>query len=58
MMNRGLFADVTPVWSPDRAEQAIFGMMLSVFLANQGKFCDPGATLRCKNPLFPPNNFT
>ena len=40
-----LFADVTPVWSPDRAERGILEMILDVFLANSGRFCGRGAPL-------------
>ena len=40
-----LFADVTPVESPDRTERAILGMILGVFWANLGPFCGQEATL-------------
>ena len=43
-----LFADVTPVGSPDRAEHGLLGMILGVFLPIQATFvfeepvCDVG----------------
>ena len=48
-----LISDVAPVWSPDRAEHAIWGVILDGrFLANSGHICSRGVTLWCKNPLF------
>ena len=32
--------------------------MILHFLANSGRFCDRGATLRRRNPLLSPDNFT
>ena len=40
-----LVADVTPGVSPGRAGRATQKMMLDIFLANSGRFCDRGATL-------------
>ena len=57
MKIEGLFANVTPVMSPDRTERAILGMILD-FFANSGRICGWGATLRCRNPLLIPNIFT
>ena len=41
-----LFADVAPIWSPDRAEGNTLGMTLAVrVMANSGQVCDQGPTL-------------
>ena len=41
-------ASLAAVGSPGRAEH----------LVNSGHFCGRGATLRCRNPLLSPSNFT
>ena len=58
MKTEWLVTDVTPVGSPDRADRAILGVTLDVFLANSGHFCGQGATLWCRNPLLSPNVFS
>ena len=57
MKREELVADVKPDRSPDRAECDILGMILD-FMADSGNLYGHGATLRCRNPLSSPNNFT
>ena len=55
-----LVADVIAIVSPDRGERAILEVILAkrLFLANSGRICGRRATLRCRNPLSSPNNFS
>ena len=50
-----LFADITPVRSPDRAEPDILGMILAGrFLGNSGRVCEMcGTTYRTTYASFP-----
>ena len=59
MKTEWLSTNMAAVGSPDREERAILGVILTVqFLANLGRICGQGATLRCRNPLLSSNNFT
>ena len=54
-------ANVTAVGSPARAEPNVLlwgRSLLGVFFVNSGHICGRGATLRYRNPLLSPNNFT
>ena len=52
-----LVTDVTAVESPDRAERAIFGVILGIF-GQFRPFLWWGATLWCRKPILSPNKLT
>ena len=58
MKTEWFVVNVTPVDSPDRAERAILGVILHVFLSNSGHLFGWEATLLCKSPFPNPNIFT
>ena len=59
MIIEWLVTDVTADGSPDRAEHAILWLIFAWhFLANSGRICGRGATLRCRNPALSPKKFT